>query len=438
VIFANGEYLIVGRSGNDIEVVRVSRSGTLNAPAAFVRHVDVEVSGLTIASSGSEMLISWKRIYSYPSAPVQTPGVSLEAQWTTLTGVPLAKAVGVPMNEIIGRFAAWTDPPAIATNRSTYLLVWTEGTSLENLPARNLFSILLRPVESMSNEDVGRRKRPIPSTFATQDSPSAARSGDQLLLAWSETFSDDNSGDPRQQIMATLDDGDVIVSPSESHQQNPSAAWDGKRTCAHGELLDMNGFLIGSGQSYIGVGDYDVAGDGSRFEVVWADRVFTGGAILRSVFFGPLTGGVTTRNGDLAATTASYRSPRIVWSGRGHDVLWVEGSTLRASRVSAEGTSLDGDSTGWAGVRVAQGVSLNALASAGSLLYVALGNAVVRIEREKFALLDSIAIDRPSAIAAFDSERLVVVHSIDSRLFTRAITPGRRRAAASTSSVGSD
>jgi hypothetical protein len=406
------------------------------------------------------------------------------------------------MNEGVGRFAAWTDPPALASNGRDYLLVWTEGTALTGSASRNLFSLLLHSAESLTRGDLDRRKKSIPTQLASQVTPTSARNGDHLLVAWSESFSTGDSANVQQQIVAArvtpdgqnLDGGGVIVAPSPSNQQVPAAAWDGTRTwiawsndyrgiqatyvrpdgtrpsatfsisregygprmacgdvaclvvwaenrshdtnqhelfasrIVNGEVLDLNGFLIGSGQSYVGLGDYDVATDGSRFEVVWADRMFNGGAILRSVLFGPLTAGIATRNSDLAATTAGYSSPHVVWNRREYDVLWIERSTLRGSRISAEAASFDGDVTGWAGVRVADSfTALTDLVAAGQRLYAGSATGVTQIDATTFAITGSIEVGFAPAIAALDAVPAFVVYSKEGRLFMRRFVEARSR-----------
>jgi hypothetical protein len=502
VIFDGSEYVIVGSTGGAIEIARLSRSGQLTT-SAVVDNARGTITGLTVSATAADLLIAWKEAYPgpYPSSPYS---VSLQARSVSRNGVVLVKSIDDPMEEFVGRFAGWTDPPAIASNGPAYLLVWTEGSSLENLPMRSLFSLLVHPMESLSNDEIDRRKKSVPTTFALQDAPASARNGDHLLLAWSETFGDV----PQQQIVATrltpegetLDGAGVIVAPNASQQQNPSAAWDGKRTwiawnrgtggidaayvladgsrgmpisissaggapkiaCAddaclvlwaenrshdtnqrelfaarivHGELLDLNGFLIGTGQSYVGVGDYAVATDGSRFLVAWADRIFSGGAIVHSVSFGPLASGVATRNGDLAATTASYASPRIAWNGREYDVLWRESASIRASRVSAEGSSMDGDATGWAGVRVSDG-SLGIptdLVAVGDTLYLGSTSALTRLDPTTFAILGAAELASAPVIAALDADHVFVAYPVKSRLFLRRVNAGRRRAVATNS-----
>jgi hypothetical protein len=497
MIFDGSEYVIVGSTGSAIEITRVSRSGKLTT-SAVIDNARGIITGLTVSATAADMLVAWKEAYPgpYPSSPYS---VSLQARSVSPSGVVLARTIDDPMNESVGRFAGWTDPPAMASNGRAYLLLWTEGTSLEGLPSRNFFSLLVRPTESLTNEEIDRRKKPVPSAFALQDAPTSARNGDRLLLAWSETFGDV----PQQQIVATrltpegqtIDGAGVIVAPNGSPQQNPSAAWDGKRTwiawnrgtggidatyvsadgsrgtpltissggsapriaCAddaclivwaenrshdtnqrelfaarivHGELLDANGFLIGSGQSYIGVGDYGLATDGSRFLSVWTDRIFNGGAILRSVFFGPLYAGVATRNSDFAATTTSYRSPQIAWNGREYAVLWLEGSTLRASRVSSEGSSFDGDATGWAGIKVSDAHfdTLTDLVAAGDAFYLGSNSALTRLDPATVTVVGAVPVGFQPTIAALDADHVFVVYSLRSRLFVRQVMEGRRRA----------
>jgi hypothetical protein len=223
VVFDGTDFVIAGASGNSIEFARVSRSGIVTSLPAIVDRATGSIAGVTVAASSSDFFISWKEVYpgEFPSS---AETVSLQARSVSRAGV--VRTVSDPMRETVGRFAGSTDPPAIATNGRAYLLVWTEGTSLEGLPSRSLFSLLLSPMESLSTVDIDRRKRPLPSAVATQSSPASARNGDRLLFAWSETFSDDNSGNSRQQIVAD----NVVVAPSDAQQQNPSAAWDGKRT----------------------------------------------------------------------------------------------------------------------------------------------------------------------------------------------------------------
>ncbi|HEX9500984.1 MAG TPA: hypothetical protein VGA10_04950, partial [Thermoanaerobaculia bacterium] len=328
VVFDGTDFVIAGASGNSIEFVRVSRSGAATSLPSVVDSASGSIVGVAVAATTSDVFLSWKETFpgTFPSSAWT---VSLQARGISRAGV--VRTVSAPMRETVGRFAAWADVPAVASNGRAYLLVWTEGTSLESLPTRSLFSLLLSPMESLSTADIDRRKRPVPSAIATQAAPTSARNGDRLLFAWSETFSDDNSGNFRQHIVAD----NVVVAPNGSQQQNPSAAWDGNRTwiawnrsaggidatyvlpdgsrrglalpvssggvapriacgdemclivwaenrsrdtnphelfaarIVHGELLDPDGFLIGSGKSYLGGGDYDVAADGAHFEVVW-------------------------------------------------------------------------------------------------------------------------------------------------------------------------
>lgn len=459
--------MIAGVSGSRIQIVRISSSGVMLPPVTIEDGGTASVAGVTVASTGSELLVAWKYVYPGPM-PFASMSVSLQVRTVSADATVVASTIDSLMDEQVGRFAGTTDPPALVSNGHDVLLAWTEGTSLLGDAARNLFAILLHPGESLTKAEIDQRKRIVPSEFAPQIDVTSARNGDSLLFAWSESFSPDPSGNVDQQIvfarvtagMEQPDGPGVILAPDESQPQvYPSAAWDGHRTwiawstaekgirasfvqpdgsrspapavisdggmaprmaCSedaclmvwsdntqlfaarleHGAVVDEGGFPLGTAHSYVVPGDFDVATDGSRFVVVWADRFPNGGALLHSILFGPLDAGITTHEGDLAATNSSYLTPRIAWNGREYDILWTEydplknQSILRGSRVSADDGSFDGDRTGWRGVAIREGTlgeQLTSLAAPGDFLDVTNnGNDLLRLDPATFAVLDTI------------------------------------------------
>lgn len=114
-----------------------------------------------------------------------------------------------------------------------------------------------------------------------------------------------------------------------------------------GEPLDPGGLTIAEyAQTIDGV---SVATDGNAFLVAWNRR--EGGGTILSFARVTVEGEIEFDVADLAAAPRELSAPLVVWNGGHYAVVWSDEGELRTMRISSDGATLDGEVTGWEGIR---------------------------------------------------------------------------------------
>ncbi|HEX6176834.1 MAG TPA: hypothetical protein VF057_00635, partial [Thermoanaerobaculia bacterium] len=224
----NGRDFLVSAIRNETRVLlHVSRFGILSEePFPGVGR---------LASDGRTAVVGWKEAHAgpYPPSPYS---VSLHAASTTSAGALIRRQLDAPIDEFIGRFAGWFDPPAVATNGEIYLMVWTEGTSANGLPTRAVYSLLLQADSTISAEELARRRRHVATTYAPQEYPDLARNGKNAFVVWAEPFREE-TGEIGRAVFATrvtpsgaIVDGSGLLIARDLVGLSAVAAWNGTET----------------------------------------------------------------------------------------------------------------------------------------------------------------------------------------------------------------
>ncbi|MCA1732978.1 MAG: hypothetical protein LC732_05180, partial [Acidobacteria bacterium] len=116
------------------------------------------------------------------------------------------------------------------------------------------------------------------------------------------------------------------------------------------EVLDPQGVVVATGWS----DGVSVASDGRGFLVAGSRRIGEG---TIQTFARVSVDGDVVSVGDFAAAPRALTPPLLVWTGEHYVAIWKDGIELRTMRITSEGAVLDGDSTGWEGIRTGVGAA---------------------------------------------------------------------------------
>lgn len=282
-VASNGDgYLVVwedGRSGRfeDIYGVRLNAAGDVVDPAGLAISTAANRQGApAVASDGTDYLVVWEDFRDANSDQIYGARVTSEGVQET-EGIPIAVAVD----------SSSQSDPAVASNGSNYFVAWID-TRLENL---DLFGARV----SLAGQVLDPNGILVAAVPTEAQPPAIASDGTDYLVVWSHERA--YPEEPTHDIYGTrvsgagmvLQPSAFFVSNATNHQLNPAVAsngtsymvvWDdfrggtydvyGTRVTLLGQALDPLGIAI----SRV-VDDQQspaVASSGTGYRVVWQDH----------------------------------------------------------------------------------------------------------------------------------------------------------------------
>jgi hypothetical protein len=424
------DLLLAGTIGDAVAVVRI-RDGA----AAVVASVPGSGSFVRFARNGPELLLVWKRgISTFSNA-----SWDLMAARVVLGGVTGQPVLLRPAIDASGRWVCCPDPPAVVALGAGWTVLWSEGYRSPGITWRNLFAA--RVAAGSSSID---QPRLLTFAAASQVLVGTAQREDVVLVVWQE--SNDILGSPTtyatryttggrrldaedlvlgaiqpQRVRVTPDgfavlgtsaivsidaNGGIRSNAAPSPMTDLSctdsmclAAWretnGGEPPAAirvsrwrDGVLLDAPGIPVHFSDTLYN--ELAVANDGERFVVVFARPAAPGGSILSVARVEPTDGQLRYATSNMAASTASIHSLQLVFEGNGYLTTW-RADVQRASRLTREGHSTDGEETGWEGWPLAVDESIRELVHDGERTLVLASdyvrqNVYVLVERTPVAI----------------------------------------------------
>ncbi|QSQ19174.1 tandem-95 repeat protein [Pyxidicoccus parkwayensis] len=351
VIFNGTNYVVtwqddqIGR-GNllTIQAARVSPSGAVLDADGYV--VMGNPSGNTffvedMATSGTDILVAWVGASGSVHDPVYTSRLNLE-------GAPLTEKI------LVSSSSHTQLSPSVASDGHHHLVVWTEPNALPQ--GSDIFGTFL--------DDAGVEVTPggfaITQAARNQQAPAVAFDGTHFLVTWTETLSNaDDHAIMGRRIPAF---GAPVTPEFRIHSLagapgTPRLACDAKNclvvwyqpssTSANGVIrgtrVDANNVVLSQGGLQLTVsrpleGNPSVSFDGTHFLLVYSAG--TSATSVQGVLVG--SNGQTAASGfTISAESPGRRYPSVAFDGTNHVVAWVEGSQVRATRVSPEGIVLE-------------------------------------------------------------------------------------------------
>ena len=389
---------------SQLSVLRVAADGSTLARIALLDAPE-RIFYASIAEANGEIGLAWKSSRTTPAFPESDLAVDFwAARLSADLGRIVEKQLLVPGIEVYGRFSAGAHPPAFGSNGSTALLVWSEPAFI-GFPSSTVKAMPIRPNLEGPRLDVSRRARDqlieavapnganflvlwsegselragritpsgeplngegivLPAPGYTSGSVAASFDGQATVVAWQSV-----SGIWTLRVMP---DGNVAAPPVlvTSHQAERMmvscatglclAAWtelvqgslDYTLSIARirdGSVLDVDGVFVSRG-SY----PFSLASSGDAFLLVSSRGATPTGTILSASRIVDSGRTLSIKTSDFAATAAQDFGTQVIWDGERYVVIWEESAfsvngILRASRISREGDSLDGDVTSWQG-----------------------------------------------------------------------------------------
>ncbi|MBZ4398246.1 Ig-like domain-containing protein [Myxococcus sp. AS-1-15] len=327
---------------------RVSPAGAvLDASGYIVRRNPGNVFLLqeAMAASGTDILLVWQSDFEAPDS-------TLHASRLDSTGALLEDHLLVSSS---------SNPqlsPAPAAGGNHHLVVWSEPNALPQ--GSDIFGTFL--------DDAGVELTPggfaITQSARDQQHPAVAFDGTNFLVTWTETDSDTVDIMARRvPAFGAPVTPEFRLQPNERPSARPRLACDTK-TCFvawYSQSSDPSwdrivGSYVGpdegapsqlSSTQIIGRGpleqDLSVSFDGSHFLLVYSSGFSTGANLMRvegkRVAASPNQPAMSTF--PISGESPGLRAPSVAFDGTNHVVAWMEGSQVRAARVSPGGAVLD-------------------------------------------------------------------------------------------------
>ena len=352
-----------------------------------------------VARNGRDLLLVWKRGFSsFTTGPVSWDLIAARLPIDAADGTMDGPSVVVREDiDLTSRFACCVDPPAVVASGDGWTAVWSEGfRSAGGTSWRNLFGARVGAMPAPVAEPV------LMTLSAALQWPvgTAVRDG-VVLVVWQEAF---DLSDLRTYAVRTtiagqrLDAAPIDLGPLPVHAvratstgfallrsadvvtidangatvSHPSpaptldlsctsslclAAWteppsdDAPATVRisrwrDGALLDGPGVAVHhSDSAYV---DLELAHDGERFLAAFARPVAPGGSILSVASVARTNEEWAVATSDVAASTSTINGLHLVFERDSYLAVWTANGQ-RASRLTREGHSTDGDETAWEG-----------------------------------------------------------------------------------------
>jgi len=300
VAFDGTNYMVVwqdNRRGSwEIRGARVDRSGTVLDPAGIVISTGIgSEKDPAIAFDGTNYMVVWQ---DNRSGSWDIYGVRVDRSGTVLDPDSIAIATGTD-----GRYE-----PAIASDGTNYMVVWTEGVgdSAYDIHGARVSAggILLDP-EALA----------LSTAAGSQRNPAVTFDGTDYMVVW--------------------EDG-----------RNGTSSYDiyGARLNVGGSLIDPEGIAISTAAG--GQWNPAIAFDGTNYMVAWEDG--RSGSYSLDIYSAriDLSGTVLDLGGIAVVTTRDdQRHPAISFGGTSYMVVWADGRAgswdTWAARVSVVGIVLD-------------------------------------------------------------------------------------------------
>ncbi|HUR80285.1 MAG TPA: hypothetical protein VM733_05940 [Thermoanaerobaculia bacterium] len=431
-IEADGDdLLLTGVTSGSVVIVRV-RDG-----AASVIHSIASAAGFVrFARNGRELLVTWKRpITPYFGANTSWDLMSARVVIDGEAGAPSLLRSGIDLS---GRFVCCVDPPAVVAFADAWTLLWSEGYRSAGIGWRNIFASRVASGSASIDEPrlmTYRAARQYPggtahrdgvvfavwqegdSTYAarftaagqridaqdiflgTNAYPRAVRatpSGFAVLTAAGILRIDANGAVATSALPTSFADlsctaTECLLAWIEAANPNAGPATVRVSRWRDGELLDAPG--IGVHHSDTPYSELTIANDGERFLVMFARGGSPGGSILTVA----KVDGMAISSADIAASDATITNAHILFEGNGYLATWLAREP-RASRLSREGDSLDGDETNWQGWLLGLGVSQ--LTFDGERTLVVSGSSYEGYTIYELRGRDPVAVDHVDALRA--------------------------------------
>ena len=470
-IASNGDGFAVIAATTTLDLVRIDSNGSLRSRSTITEHPH-RYYYAAVAEAGGEILVAWKK-EGQDLGPGLGTSVDLWTTRFTSTGGFVATELLVAGAHQTVSFSFAT-PPEVATNGSSALVLRMEDDyagaihaipisgptrgpdvivstkandqSLEAVATNDTHSIIVySELSSLRAVLVGNDTEVTHRTLLASDFPAsgwaeAAYDGEATVVIWK----DGSNGIKGARIGA---DGGVVGEPfrvatgNEVHLAKLECArglcivawadiWNAYvARIERGVPLDGNGVIVPEVVT-------GIASDGEDFLIVTA-KSFNGGAILSAA----------THDSDSPSFSLVHREfsvgggAAVEWNGENYVAFWNGAGGIRASRITRDAVSLDGESTGWQGTLVVPDAGLRSVTTAGHRLLVLTDREIVALPPSRLVVEDRVPLDDAAAMLAGRSDgtallaysRLVADPATfqASRVYYRSVYEGGRRRAVS-------
>jgi hypothetical protein len=429
-VASNGDGFAVISAAKTLDLVRIDSNGSLRSRSTITEHPH-RYYYAAVAEAGGEILVAWKK-----EGQDLGPGVGSNVDlWTTRftsTGDFLATELLRAGAHRTVSFSFAT-PPEVATNGSSALVLWmgddyagpihaipisgpTHGQevivstkandqSLEAVATSDTHSIIvfselssLRAVVVGDDDEVTHQTL-LESNFPESGWAEAAYDGEATVIIWR----DGSNGIKGARVGA---DGGVIGEPF--RVATGSEVYLARLECAgglcivgwadmwnryvariqRGVPLDGNGVII---QEVV----TGIASDGEDFLVVTA-KLSNGGAILSAAALDSNSPSLSLVHREFSVGGGAA----VEWDGENYVAFWNAVGGIRASRITRDAVSLDGERTGWQGALVVPDVGLRSVTTAGHRFLLLTDREVVALSPSQLAIEDRLPVDGMAALLA--------------------------------------
>ncbi|NVB85250.1 MAG: hypothetical protein HOV81_43195 [Kofleriaceae bacterium] len=332
---ANGYFVVWADDDNNrIGATRVTPTGMLLDPAGITVGPSVGAAP-RVASNGTDFLIVFEQLMDVRAVRVGASGVVLDSSSLSLCGS-------------VDRCGS----PDVASNGSGYLVTWQDTRTSTNTLG-NVFAA--RVTSAGVVQDPGGFV--VTDTVADQRTPAVASNGSDYMVVWTErsdTTDYDAYGSRVTAAGSVLDPGGFPISMAAGAQTAPRiasngssylAVWEdgrsgnsydiyGARLTTTGAVSDPNGLPISTGVN--NQMRPTVASNGTDFLVTWETDL----GIERDVYASRVTGtGTVVDSAGIAIATGStdQRIPAVASYGTGYLVAWQAFFDIRAALISGAG-----------------------------------------------------------------------------------------------------
>lgn len=442
-----------GSSGlSQLVVLRVSRDGSALSRVPLLDAPE-RIFYSSITEADGETVVGWKSSRTVPLFPQSSLSIDLWTARIDRMDRVVEKRLLVPKMEIYDRFVPGPYPAAISSNGSTALLVWTEPAFI----GMDSSAVNAIPIHST----LGARRVAVSQRARDQMIEAVAPNGANFLVVWYEGTELRSgritpSGKP-------LDGEGIVWQTTDFNFGPISAAFDGEATVVVWEMssglwtvrvmpdgvvagppvrvtadrpqqlslscasavclaawnegvqgsLDYSlstarirrGIVVDVGGVFFARGAYPfaLATSGDSFLLVTSRNATPTGTILSASRIGETGNALSVKTSDFVATNAGVSGTRVLWDGVRYVAIWEEGvfpsGLLRASRISPDGDSLDGDATSWRGLDLMPVASSpDDAAMIGRSVAVSLGHRLLVLSADTLQQEQDIHIDADSQL----------------------------------------